>query len=162
MPRTQSSPLAPLRGMPVKEKAIVCALAIIQDRVRTLPEDARKDLFKLIALLPRAKGSDELTEVVEAIEEILAQDTVSLTSVSLADQPAPEGLVNWMKFVGKRIRDFREKAGQTQGELADKAELPQSHISRLENAKHSATRLTLKKIATALGVPLAELDPSEE
>ena len=57
------------------------------------------------------------------------------------------GLKKWATHVGNKIKDFREKAEMTQTDLAKKAGLPQSHISRLENAEHTPTNLTLVKIA---------------
>jgi len=66
-----------------------------------------------------------------------------------------------MDFVGKKIRERREAAGLTQEQLAEKSGLPQSHISRLENARHSPSRSTLDKIASALQISLADLDPHE-
>ena len=47
----------------------------------------------------------------------------------------------------------------TQTDLAKKAGLPESHISRLENAEIRATNLTLVKIAKALGVSVGDIDP---
>jgi transcriptional regulator with XRE-family HTH domain len=63
------------------------------------------------------------------------------------------------ELVGNRIRDLRESAGLTQTQLAQRAELPQSHISRLENAESSPSERTLRKIAKALRVPLERINP---
>ena len=66
----------------------------------------------------------------------------------------------WAEFTGGRVREFRKNAGLTQEELATKAGLPQSHISRIENEEISPNRLTLEKISKALGRPLGDFDPS--
>jgi len=59
------------------------------------------------------------------------------------DKPLARGR-KWAEHVGKKIKEFREQAQLTQVQLAEKAGLPQSHISRLEIAESSATHLTLK------------------
>jgi transcriptional regulator with XRE-family HTH domain len=79
--------------------------------------------------------------------------------MNLNAEPGEE-LRHWMGFVSNRIRHYREQANLTQQELADKAGLRQSHISRLEQGLHSPSSLTLEKIAAALGVSISELDPS--
>lgn len=65
----------------------------------------------------------------------------------------------WAEHVGRKIQELRKAAGLTQVQLAERAGLPQSHISRLENAEHSATNLTLEKLAGALGVSVGDIDP---
>ena len=73
--------------------------------------------------------------------------------------PEASGLKKWSEHVGGRIKERREGLGFTQADLASKAGLTQSHISRLESATHSATHKTLEKIAQALGVQVRDLDP---
>ncbi|MDR3619872.1 MAG: helix-turn-helix transcriptional regulator [Paludisphaera borealis] len=92
--------------------------------------------------------------------EILSQAPSRSTPMPLGDDaPMKPGLKKWADHVGGKIRELRERAGLNQSELAEKAGLTQSHVSRLENAAHSATHVTLEKIATALGVPVADIDP---
>ncbi len=64
-----------------------------------------------------------------------------------------DDLGNWTAYVSQRIREARERAGLTQEQLSVQSGLPQSHISRLEQGKHSPTAKTLEKIATALKLP---------
>ena len=47
----------------------------------------------------------------------------------------------------------------TQGELADKAGIPQSHVSRLETGKHVPTHLTIEKLAEALETTPSQIAP---
>ena len=74
----------------------------------------------------------------------------ALAIIPFVDTPTPD------VFIGSSVVVTRV----TQEQLAAKAGLPQSHISRLEGAKHSPSRATLEKIAAALEVPLSCLDPS--
>ena len=103
------------------------------------------------------QSPDEITEIFQTIEEILSQRKIALTKM---DFEAETSDGNWKTFVSKTIREQRRAAGITQAELAEKSGLLQSHISRLENGQYSATRITLVKIAKALGIPLSKLDPS--
>jgi transcriptional regulator with XRE-family HTH domain len=56
---------------------------------------------------------------------------------------------------GKRIKMARLAAGLTQQELAEKTELPQGHISKLERNKLNTKRVrvyTLERLCEALHV----------
>jgi len=50
----------------------------------------------------------------------------------------------------------------TQQQLAEKAGLPQSHISRLEAGMHSPSHKTLEKIAAAMEIAMGDLDPAAD
>ena len=65
----------------------------------------------------------------------------------------------YRKKVGETIRDLRQAQGMTQEQLAEAAGLPQSHISRLECGKHTATHVTIQRIAEALRTEPGRLDP---
>ena len=145
----------------IHHEAITMALAILVDRIRGLPKEDRNDLFELAKELPAAADDDELASIVVAMREILEQTPIAVRAM---DQTATEGpgerLSKWLTFVSGRIKSLRKSKGFTQEELAQRTGLPQSHISKLENGKHSPSAMTLEKIARALGVPTAELDPS--
>ena len=51
----------------------------------------------------------------------------------------------------RAILDERLKQGLTQAELAERAQIPQANISRLENARANPSLDVLKKIAQGLG-----------
>jgi transcriptional regulator with XRE-family HTH domain len=56
------------------------------------------------------------------------------------------------------IHTLRTKAGMTQEELAKKARVTQGYIALLEGGQRPNPSLpTLRKLARALGVPVAEL-----
>lgn len=150
------------RGRPedIQNQAMTMALAILVERIRTLPKEDKDDLYDLMKEIPNAETPDELQEVAVGMLEILDQEPVYLTRLN-CDEKNGNGLQNWIDFVSTKIRQLREAAGMTQMELAQKSGLPQSHISRLEGRKHSPSRMTLEKIAKALCVDLSELDPSE-
>lgn len=59
--------------------------------------------------------------------------------------------------VAGRIRALRHDAGLSQEELADRAGLSRSHISKVENPISDLQLITLFRLSTALDLPLAEL-----
>ncbi|MBI4564588.1 MAG: helix-turn-helix transcriptional regulator [Planctomycetes bacterium] len=65
------------------------------------------------------------------------------------------------RWIGRKIRVLREKKGMTQEDLAERAGLTQSHVSRLEDGKHSPSNVTLRKIAKALRVSVHKIDYEE-
>ena len=139
---------------------IALAIAVLVDRIRTLPKEDRNDLFALVEALERTQTEEERDAVARGMREILRQQNSQVRPMDLGGEPS-EGLQRWMGFVSERIRHFREQAGLTQQELAEKSGLRQSHISRLEQAHHSPSALTLEKIAGALEIAVSELDPSQ-
>ena len=58
------------------------------------------------------------------------------------------------KFIANRIRTLRMARSVKQSELDEKAGLPRSSISKVENGKREATASDLVRIAQALGVTL--------
>lgn len=164
MPPT--APFAALRELPLEDRMIALFLPILIERISSLPKADRDDLFELLQELKNQSfrsNREELEATLATMEEILTQTPVQTTNLVLGKTTTdPEGLVSWKQFVAKNIKEQRKKAGLSQEELAEKSGLLQSHISRLENAQFSATHHTLKKIATALRIPLSLLDPSAE
>lgn len=59
--------------------------------------------------------------------------------------------------IGANIRAVRKARGLTQQEVADAAELADSAIRKYESGKIVPTVKTLRRIASALGVPLTVL-----
>jgi DNA-binding XRE family transcriptional regulator len=143
-------------------EALTMAFAILVERIQRLPNEDRRDLFELVKEIPTAATCEDMESIVLAMREILEQEPIRVRRVEQPAQEAPagEGLQKWMDYVGERIRSLRIRAGLTQSQLAEKSGLPQSHISRLEIGKHSPSRATIEKIATALGLPVSEFDPS--
>lgn len=61
-----------------------------------------------------------------------------------------------LKELGKNIRKFRENKGLAQEELAEKADVHVSTISRLETGVFCPKLPTLEKITSALEINLAQ------
>ena len=71
-----------------------------------------------------------------------------------------EKVLNFMSYemnYGDSIKNARKKAGLTQKELAEKAGLAEITIRQYETNKREPRSESLKKIATALEIPLSAL-----
>ena len=56
--------------------------------------------------------------------------------------------------IGRRIAALRRLAGMSQQQLAEKAGLQRTHVSRIEAGKYDVTAFTVQLIAEALGMVL--------
>ena len=98
-----------------------------------------------------------------AICEILFPEEVRLTALNLDEEPPLSGGTRaWARYAGDRIRQFRLSQGLTPAQLAEDSGLPQSLLDRIEAGSHSPSRAAIEKITRALGMQVADVDPSEE
>ncbi len=65
----------------------------------------------------------------------------------------------YLRFVGERVRDFRDVAGITQSRLDRDAKLTPASSARLERGEYDPSVYELNRIAGVLGVPITELLP---
>ena len=147
-----------IRSMSLEEKTIALAVSVVIDRIMHLSKEDRDDLFTLVKELACATTDEDRFGICDTMVEILDGKSSSIEPADLTSTQTPERLTKWNEWVSKRIRDARTQAGLTQEQLAAETGLPQSHISRIENAKHSPARATIEKIAKALGKPLEFFD----
>lgn len=61
--------------------------------------------------------------------------------------------------VGQRVRLFRRTVGWTAEQLADALHEPAAHVRRIEGGRAQPTVQALSRIASALGVAVADLVP---
>ena len=61
------------------------------------------------------------------------------------------------KAIGLRVVSLRTCRGWNQTELAKRAQMERPILARLENGRHVPTLLTLRDVADAFGLGLAEL-----
>jgi DNA-binding XRE family transcriptional regulator len=64
--------------------------------------------------------------------------------------------------IGTRVMQIRNQKGMSQGELSRRSGLAGSYLSRIENRHLEPRPKTLRKIAAALGVPMAEFFQSHQ
>ena len=147
-------------ALPEHEQLMLMAVSVLVVRIGSLPPVDRDDLFELLQGLSDTDDPEEIQSIRRTMQEILSQAPASVKGMDLrSEKPMPRGSVRWAERVGKTIRERREAAGLSQAQLAERAGLTQSHVSRLESASHVATNMTLQKIAEALGIPVRTLDP---
>lgn len=138
---------------------IKLSLAVLMECIKAQPIEDRQDLMELSEILFSSEDEEERASAVRAMIEIFTDEPMTVTKKQMPDEPS-SNLREWIEFVSKRIIEFRTEKGLTQAELSEKTGLPQSHISRLETGKHSPAHSTLVKIAEALEIDVAKLDPS--
>ena len=60
--------------------------------------------------------------------------------------------------MGQRIATLRKAAGMSQDQLADKAGIGRTHLSRIEQGKYDVTFWIVQQIAEALGMTVDIID----
>jgi len=148
-----------IRSMSSDEKVIVLAVEVVRDRITRLSKEDRDDLFPLVKDLSSASTDEDRLGICDTMIEILDSRTATIDPSGLEDTSSTsERWQKWVDWVSKRIKDARTEANLTQKDVAEKSGLPQSHVSRIENAKHSPSRTTIEKIAKALDKPVSYFD----
>jgi DNA-binding XRE family transcriptional regulator len=133
---------------------------------RRLPKKKKARADELFDLLERSEDLEEQTEIAFAVAEILLPGLVGMTGCAGKVADLEEGVSDETKakvdayrmHVGASIRKRRGELQMTQAELAAKAGLPQSHISRLEDGQHAPTAKTIERLAKALDTLPSQLD----
>jgi XRE family transcriptional regulator, regulator of sulfur utilization len=61
------------------------------------------------------------------------------------------------ELFGQRVRDIRSKRGLTQQSIAERADIPQTHLSDIERGFKLPNLLTVVRLAIALDCKVTEL-----
>lgn len=64
--------------------------------------------------------------------------------------------------VGRRIRELRKAKGLSLAQLAERADLNDKHLGLVERGDENLTLKSIRKIAAALDVPIADLFPADQ
>jgi XRE family aerobic/anaerobic benzoate catabolism transcriptional regulator len=87
------------------------------------------------------------------------------TSAALKDvastRVAPVSNDGFLVFLGKRVRELRNRRGLTRKMMAREADVSERHLAQLEAGEGNISILLLRRIAAALHVSLAELFAAE-
>lgn len=110
---------------------------------------------------------NRVTHVVIGIDEYerLVKRSMELDAVAQIErEKVGDDSAEWIdhrdfaaQLAGDAIAKARKGQGMTQKQLADKLDMPQSQISRIERNPDRTTIRTIKKIAKALGVDVRAL-----
>ncbi len=68
----------------------------------------------------------------------------------------------YLAAFGNHVRSLRKKAGLSQEDVADKAEIHVTYLSGIERGLRNPTVLNLRRLARALGVSTKELFSFDE
>jgi XRE family transcriptional regulator, aerobic/anaerobic benzoate catabolism transcriptional regulator len=83
------------------------------------------------------------------------------TSAHSKETPsAPRGTVSgdgFLLFLGKRVRELRNRRGMTRKMMAREAEVSERHLAQLEAGEGNVSIVLLRRIAAAVNVSLSEL-----
>lgn len=63
----------------------------------------------------------------------------------------------FLRAIGDRVRDRRTALGLTQAELGERCDLHRTFVGSVERGERNVSVLTLRALATGLGVTVAEL-----
>lgn len=77
-----------------------------------------------------------------------------------ADSPRKTPRPQLLWLTGRRVRYVRQLRGMSGIEVAERAGIPGSALSAIENGRRNPTLLTLGRIATALKCSVRDLMPS--
>lgn len=136
-------------------------------RFFALPSRRRVRVERMFELFSECEDEAEQDEIAEAIVEILSPDLLGISKPLGApaksveegvDQETAEAVTSYKSKIGQEVRKWRQAMSLTQTDLAQKAGIPQSHVSRIEKGVHLPTSKTIKRLAEALNVESNQLD----
>src|SRR5580658_8762951 len=79
-------------------------------------------------------------------------------SVDVIPQPKPRKPEHeFLVFMGKRVREVRNRRGMTRKMVAHEADVSERHLAQLETGEGNISIVLLRRIAQALSISLAEL-----
>jgi DNA-binding XRE family transcriptional regulator len=109
-----------------------------------------------IAILPRKEYEALAAKAAEADEDIGSARLVARARKEIAAGAPliPKKIVDRIANGENPLRVLREWRDMTQLELSSKADIGQGYMSDLESGRRKGTTTALKKIATAMNVPL--------
>lgn len=148
--------LPPARNL--SDSTLALVIAVMREKFGRLSKADRDDLFELLPAIVMG-DDDEQSSAIMTANEILSALPATVHSLDLTDE-STSTIGNWLAFFSKKLKEARAESGLTQQQLAEKAGIPQSHVSRLENGQHSPSAKTIEKLATALAKPVSYFDPS--
>lgn len=133
----------------------------------SLSDATKRDLIESVTTFIDAKKSGDKIEMLaaaQAVESIRQYgDSAMSEMLTIGEKDAVRiefTPTKWKEFISHKVRQLRLEREWSQVQLAEKSNLPQSHISRIEQARLSPSHRTVVKLAKAFNVDVGELDPS--
>ena len=119
-----------------------------------LPERTHR-LFVLSAQVIQRLDPVFSSDAVIPLEEALGLTIHRTGKIRVRTEPSPGMSASWA--VGQRIRAARLAKGWTQQDLADHSGIARANIARMEAGKHAPRVETIKVVAQALSLAMADL-----
>jgi len=110
-----------------------------------------------LAVIPLARY-ERLLAAAEELDDVKAYDEARRRLASGEDELVPAEIAGRVLDGENPVRVWREHRGLKVKELADKAGITPAYLSQIEGGQREGTLSTMRKIATALGVSLDDLD----
>jgi XRE family aerobic/anaerobic benzoate catabolism transcriptional regulator len=86
-----------------------------------------------------------------------AMQTSAHSKETPSPRVAPASHDGFLLFLGKRVRELRNRRGMTRKMMAREADVSERHLAQLEAGEGNVSIVLLRRIAAALNVSLAEL-----
>lgn len=142
------------------------AIAVLVEKIASLSQEEKDDLMSVVMEIKECDAAEDLDDIQQTIREILFPKMVGPLlergEIKAPSSAARDAVSKRREEIAARLKRLRCAANLTQGQLAEKSGLPQSHISRLEGGQHSPSLKTVVKLSEALNVSIVELDPAQQ
>lgn len=92
----------------------------------------------------------------------MALQTNAISKDVSGHRPATSSEDGFLLFLGKRVRELRNRRAMTRKTMAKEADVSERHLAQLEAGEGNVSIVLLRRIAGALHVSLAELFAPEE
>lgn len=89
--------------------------------------------------------------------QTLAASAAAVPVAQPGIRPDPRSDGEFLLALGKRVRETRDRRGQTRKQLAREAGVSERHLAHLEAGEGNVSIVLLRHIGGALGLPLPEL-----
>ncbi len=99
---------------------------------------------------PSDKWNGQRIDFWQAIHQKL-MEKYRQKGISIIKEPENIPVNEFCAIIGKNLKELREQNNLTQSQLAEKLEISQQLISRIEKGRENISILTLKKIVEHLG-----------
>lgn len=106
--------------------------------------------------------SSGTNETVRALEEVMTNNTVTITAVKSApgatlEAPAPAREPLLREALGETLRDIRSRCGLTLRELSEQAAISPGYLSELERGRKEVSSELLASVCAALNISVSDL-----
>lgn len=106
--------------------------------------------------------SSGTNETVRALEEVMTNNTVTITAVKSApgatlEAPAPAREPLLREALGETLRDIRSRCGLTLRELSEQAAISPGYLSELERGRKEVSSKLLASVCAALNISVSDL-----